>query len=91
VLAAERKMLLILIPIAIAWLGVLSFVICLCRMAAIGDAQQAPAQTRGEMSAQVVPLEHAPGSRAGARLPSGAGAHRTAHATSRRRRLVTLR
>jgi hypothetical protein len=90
-------MLLILIPIAIAWLGIATLAVCLCRMAAIGDAQQAIDDAQQESTraqeprrAEVAVLEHVrTNKRAGA--PSVAGAHRARPATLHRRGVATPR
>jgi hypothetical protein len=50
-------MLLILIPIA--WLAVATLVVCLCQMAAAGDADGRSGGTRGALRAQVLVLEPA--------------------------------
>jgi hypothetical protein len=69
-------MLLIFIPIGVAWLGLATFVVCLCRMAALAD--RAPRAPRGLRRAQVIVLEpaaagfrarHRASARAGIRAP----------------------
>ncbi len=52
-------MLLILIPTA--WLGVATFVVCLCRMAAVGDANDAaPGRRSRPRRLEVIELGPAP-------------------------------
>lgn len=54
-------MLLILIPIAVVWLGVATLVVCLCRMAAVGDAQEVPRGPRTAVRAELLVLERTRG------------------------------
>jgi hypothetical protein len=63
-------MLLILIPTAVAWLGLATLVVCLCRMAALADADRAPRGPRGRMRAEVIVLERV---RAGGRARGRTG------------------
>jgi hypothetical protein len=86
-------MLLILIPIAIVWLGIAAFVVCLCRMAAIGDVQQERHAPQAATLAEVVDLEQLPlGERAGTPAAARPAARRArAETPLRRRRVVTPR
>ena len=54
-------MLLILIPIAVAWFGVATLVVCLCRMAALADADHVERGPRSALRAEVFVLERARG------------------------------
>ena len=51
-------MLLIFIPIAVVWLAIATFVVCLCRAAALADADGVPRGPRRGQYAEVIVLEH---------------------------------
>ena len=55
-------MLLIFIPIAVVWLAIATFVVCLCRVAAVADADGVPREPRRGQLAEVIVLEHVPAS-----------------------------
>jgi hypothetical protein len=70
-------MLLLLIPLA--WLGVVTFVVCLCRMAAMADSAEPPHGPRSAVRAQLLVIE-----------PTRARPHRTRTATLAPRGFATL-
>jgi hypothetical protein len=51
---------MLLLLISIAWLGVATLVVCLCRMAAMSDAEKGPDGPRGTLRAQLLVLEPTP-------------------------------
>jgi hypothetical protein len=53
-------MLLIFIPIAVVWLAIATFVVCLCRAAALADADGVPREPRRGQCAEVIVLERVP-------------------------------